>query len=209
MQEFERRGVAATQEMQRAARRVAQENTRLRSLLARHGVSSDEVDAYLTSFDAADIVNGFRYADHHGDGFVRGGEGMVDGQRPLTQDREDDSAARQPVSMGLISPVPRAFNDDREAQDSRGTLHRAHDLQIAEKADLCPNTSDCFCPPTTAASDSTPSAGLEISCETAATIIAEMRGDRDRDAVRASLGCSAGELCNVRSATVFQIMDET
>jgi hypothetical protein len=50
VQDYERRGVEATLEMQRAARVVAIENSRLRSLLARHGVSAEEVDAYLKSF---------------------------------------------------------------------------------------------------------------------------------------------------------------
>jgi len=38
--------------MQRAARKVAEENLRLRSLLANRGVSQSEIDAYLHSFDA-------------------------------------------------------------------------------------------------------------------------------------------------------------
>jgi DNA polymerase II large subunit len=47
LNEYERKGVEATQDMQRAARKVAQENMRLRSLLARHGVSQEEVEIYL------------------------------------------------------------------------------------------------------------------------------------------------------------------
>ncbi|KAG9203464.1 hypothetical protein G6514_002831 [Epicoccum nigrum] len=47
VQEYEQKGVAATQDMQRAARKVVQENERLRALLARHGVLRDEVDSFL------------------------------------------------------------------------------------------------------------------------------------------------------------------
>ena len=47
MQEYEQKGIAATQDMQRAARKVVQENERLRTLLARHGVLKDEVDSFL------------------------------------------------------------------------------------------------------------------------------------------------------------------
>ena len=42
--------------MQRVARRVNQENMRLRSLLARHGVSTEEVDLYLRSFDGTSLM---------------------------------------------------------------------------------------------------------------------------------------------------------
>jgi hypothetical protein len=37
--------------MQRAARKVVQENERLRTLLAQHGVLQEEINAYLRSFD--------------------------------------------------------------------------------------------------------------------------------------------------------------
>ncbi|KAF7547146.1 hypothetical protein G7Z17_g7929 [Cylindrodendrum hubeiense] len=50
LQEFERRGVEATLEMQQAARNVALENSRLRMLLGYHGVTADEVDKFLQTF---------------------------------------------------------------------------------------------------------------------------------------------------------------
>jgi hypothetical protein len=50
IQEYERRGVEATLQMQRAARDVAVENSRLRALLARNGINAEEVDTYLKSF---------------------------------------------------------------------------------------------------------------------------------------------------------------
>ncbi|KAH7386739.1 hypothetical protein DE146DRAFT_747918 [Phaeosphaeria sp. MPI-PUGE-AT-0046c] len=54
VKDYERKGVTATQHMQHAARYVALENTRLRTLLARHGVQQAEVDAYLRSCDGSD-----------------------------------------------------------------------------------------------------------------------------------------------------------
>ncbi|KAK2040039.1 hypothetical protein LZ31DRAFT_558233 [Colletotrichum somersetense] len=51
VQEYEKRGIEASLQMQRAARDVAIENSRLRALLASRGVSSDQVDAYLRSFE--------------------------------------------------------------------------------------------------------------------------------------------------------------
>ncbi|KAK1973491.1 hypothetical protein LZ30DRAFT_787771 [Colletotrichum cereale] len=51
VQEYEKRGIEASLQMQKAASDVAVENSRLRALLASRGVSSDQVDAYLHSFD--------------------------------------------------------------------------------------------------------------------------------------------------------------
>ncbi|KAK2060732.1 hypothetical protein LY76DRAFT_614861 [Colletotrichum caudatum] len=51
VQEYEKRGIEASLQMQKAARDVAIENSRLRALLASRGVSSDQVDAYLRSFE--------------------------------------------------------------------------------------------------------------------------------------------------------------
>ncbi|KAH6893053.1 hypothetical protein B0T10DRAFT_559051 [Thelonectria olida] len=50
VQDYERRGVEATLEMQQAARNVAVENSRLRMLLGYHGVTGDEVDKFLQAF---------------------------------------------------------------------------------------------------------------------------------------------------------------
>ena len=45
---MERRGVQATKEVQEAARAVAAKNEKLLALLALHGVSDDEINAFLT-----------------------------------------------------------------------------------------------------------------------------------------------------------------
>ncbi|KAK4130274.1 hypothetical protein BT67DRAFT_334520, partial [Trichocladium antarcticum] len=50
IREYERRDAQATLDMRHAARAVALENSRLRSLLASHGVTSDEVELHLGSF---------------------------------------------------------------------------------------------------------------------------------------------------------------
>lgn len=50
LQEYEHAGAQATLGMQQAARRVALENERLRLLLHRHGVTSEETQAFLRSF---------------------------------------------------------------------------------------------------------------------------------------------------------------
>ncbi|EUC41560.1 hypothetical protein COCMIDRAFT_105873 [Bipolaris oryzae ATCC 44560] len=125
VQEYEIKGVTATQEMQRAARKVAEENSLLRGLLASRGVTHNEVEAYL-----------------------------------------------------------RSFNNNNNNNNNNNTT-------------------------TTTPTTETPlDTGLLISCETAATIIAEMRGDGDRSRIRASLGCVGDEECNVKNTRVLELMDE-
>lgn len=50
LQDYEKRGVEATLEMQQAARNVAVENSRLRILLGYHGVTSEDIDKFLQTF---------------------------------------------------------------------------------------------------------------------------------------------------------------
>ncbi len=51
LDEYDRRGVQATLDMRRAARAVALENSRLRSLLASRGITSEDIEMYLASFN--------------------------------------------------------------------------------------------------------------------------------------------------------------
>ncbi|CAI9635412.1 unnamed protein product [Alternaria burnsii] len=143
VQEYEAQGIAATQEMQRAARKVADENARLRSLLSSRGVAHEEIEAYLRSFDAASTPN-------------------------------HSSANRYalPVSRPPIVAIP--------AASSPGYMASPQSLD----------------------------SGLLISCETAASIIAEMRGDGDTQRIRASLGCHGDKECTVKNTLVLELMDE-
>lgn len=107
-------------------------------------------------------------------------------------------------------PPAKCCSGERDHNDSHDKPedHSYQPELSTREAPECPNTSDCFCPPTSTIKISPPNSGLEISCETAASIIIEMRGDGDIEAVRASLGCKGREDCTVRNSTVLQIMDE-
>ena len=48
---------------------------------------------------------------------------------------------------------------------------------------------------------------LEMSCETAASIIAGMRGNEDEEQVRFELGCARDKQCNVKNIKVLQVME--
>jgi hypothetical protein len=56
LRQCELQGVEASSEIQMAARRVADENKKLRSLLAQHGIADDMVEAHLQSSPVTDIM---------------------------------------------------------------------------------------------------------------------------------------------------------
>lgn len=240
MQEFEQQGVAATLEMQRAARKVAQDNLRLRALLARHGVSNELIESFLRSPDdlstpeakapspqrrssglehQATEKDGVAFASHtqspHQTQSRYGGserprllaphspEGTeIYGAQALYSSRPSTCTAQTKVSSHEMTAQCSDTPSHREAND--GTFS----YPIAEPSE-CPSSLDCFCAPPPVGEYRPPtSSGLKISCEAAAAVIAEMRGDGDRDSIRASLGCRGQESCTVKNSTVFQIMDE-
>lgn len=56
LRQCELQGIEASAEIQMAARRVADENKKLRGLLAQHGIGDDSVEAYLQSSPTTDSV---------------------------------------------------------------------------------------------------------------------------------------------------------
>ncbi len=58
LRQCELQGIEASSEIQIAARRVADENNKLRGLLAQHGVGDESVEAYLNSFPANETTLG-------------------------------------------------------------------------------------------------------------------------------------------------------
>ena len=249
VQEYEIKGVAATQEMQRAARKVAEENSLLRSLLASRGVTHNEVEAYLRSFNTntaptthttvTAITIAPSYASHAAHvlpappGLPRS---PISHQpvvpktvplcmqpptqspaqtsiRPLAPSTAQPQAKPRPESQPTHRLVPATVNASPVSTCCKPAGGTGHDnstssfSMLQEDAD-CPNTASCFCAPTTMPKETPLDTGLLISCETAATIIAEMRGDGDHSRIRASLGCVGDEECNVKNTRVLELMDE-
>jgi hypothetical protein len=234
IQTYEQNGVTATQDMQRAARKVAQENLRLRSILAHHGISQEKVDIYLRSFDenqvssdistttvripvscpnvvsetvpvyglgAAESSSHTKLADHrHITSHSFGPQHLEEHQ---TQERLD--TANQSKNVERIDKPP-----VYEISPSSRVIDNPHDYENNARLDDtgCLNTPNCFCPPTVKPKTQPSTSGMVISCETAANIIIEMRGDGDVESVRKSLGCAGREECSVKNSTVMQVMDE-
>lgn len=214
--EYERQGVTATLEMQRAARKVAHDNFRLHSLLALHGVSREEVDAFLR--------------------LEEGTAGVREAHLPFSS--ADPCGRNESESNSLLpGSTPSGESDSALQNHHAGTMRHHVDtghlgttsLPVSEVAEAyvvglqCPGGSDDIiftCPdPTPSASEDAPPGprnesraaipGLEISCQTAATIIVEMRGDGDEDLVRDSLGCNGRQHCTIKNTTVLQVIDQS
>merc|ERR1712093_924992 len=77
---------------------------------------------------------------------------------------------------------------------------------------LCPNDDECFCAPTMDHEHEHASPATEMSCETAAAILADLRRDADMDTIRTWLGCSQvgfneSAECMIKISTVLQMME--
>lgn len=215
VQEYELKGIAATQDMQRAARKVAEENARLRSLLASRGVTRDEVDAYLRSFDAAAAPLPTQRVPEK-----RQPERMQPTIQPAHQPLAGavqhqahpvDGHTNTPTALPLYEPaVSIAPHEPSYSRPPDGGIHdgSASTFSMLQGDPDCPNTANCFCAPTPVPQERPMDTGLLISCETAATIIAEMRGDADRNRIKASLGCRGQKDCVVKNTLVLELMDQ-
>jgi hypothetical protein len=240
--EYERQGVAATQEMQRAARKVAQDNVRLRSLLALHSVSREEIEsflqlpneassleAHLLTFQESSVTRPCGTSQREVNDNPSPAESSTQGQSQYFSDGHTDvgpqfapdrqghftlrhsEIAESFIRTLATEQVLREATEQREDMPDRnkGSSNSIEARPTTEPPE-CPSSLSCFCPPAPAPTIGIHrvNSGLEISCETAATIIAEMRGDGDRESVRASLGCIDQGDCNIKNSTVLQIMDQ-
>jgi hypothetical protein len=182
IQDYERRGVTATVEVQRAAKVVARENALLRRLLARHGVSQDEINRELQAATGEAVIR--------------------------SDTRKPDHGLRTQLPSLSINPNTAASSHcDDTCKQTRNSCE-AIDPHLAKhstpgEADV----SDVPCLSPTAFQDLTSAA--ETSCIAAATIIAQMRGDGDDDFARTMLlGCHGTTDCKVKNTTLFQVLDE-
>ena len=184
--EYERRGVAATVEVQNAAKSVARENAALRRLLARHGVAREEIEREVGKGCGEDAGDGGRRVEKLqialGPQFREGGANLM--TAPASSCGNSNTCNQAQNSCGAVDP-------QLDNLSNPGGLTTA----IAPR------------PPRLAISDSTSAA--ESSCIAAATIIAQMRGDGDDDYARTMLlGCHGTSDCRVKNTTVFRVLDE-
>jgi hypothetical protein len=222
--------------MQLAARRVVWENCQLRDLLARNGISTSEIEAFL---------HGQRDKTPHDSSghLAAGGSGNIAaqwcesrpsyappaaipthksfpaprGQRLGTGDPPtiDDVDGQSVVGTPAGEPNKRAPRRSSGAQEPMRresaqpvSIASSHSAFAVKETRPQPHSpSSCFSPaPPTSASNTEGDSTLEMSCQIAAEIISGMRGNRDQEQTRLQLGCAGHELCNVKNIAVLQLM---
>ncbi|KAL2802999.1 hypothetical protein BJX63DRAFT_413350 [Aspergillus granulosus] len=177
VQGYERLGVSATQEVQAAGRKVAQENEWLRELLSLHGISESQVNQYLASRrneNAAPVSPVF---------------GRQEGHEISTTMLATKQHAHHHVPMSHSTHASReqytaAVSDEEPVPEERIGNGQADDLPLAAGRD-----------------DET-----SMSCEAAANIIAGMHDYPDRSMIRERLGCGSTD-CRVRHLAIFEMLD--
>ncbi|POR31064.1 Uncharacterized protein TPAR_08732 [Tolypocladium paradoxum] len=224
LDEYRRRGVQASLDMQRAARAVFVENQRLRALLALRGASPSDVSQYLSSFPSAGHA---RMRD------ARLALGRIDlpaaaqNPLPLTPSRipsttitrrkapATSSAAALPEQKRSPPGIRRSLDAARHQHQAEGEEYCQRpgdeDNQNPEQVwrfmdDALPPMSDCFCPPGPPTTDRRMDM-LETPCEAAAAILVELHGQADLGQTRVALGCNGASNCSVKNTTIFRLMD--
>ncbi|KAM0268903.1 hypothetical protein ACHAQH_009863 [Verticillium albo-atrum] len=193
VQEYEQRGIEASLEMQRAARDVAIENSRLRALLAQRGVTNHEIDTHLrycedgipwynpNHYMAASIPFAPSPARTETNSSSSPIHGMTHDQLPLDplSVLANASTHHDYVSKAFAEPMPTAMPTKYMAAE------RNHHSAF-------PTASP-----------------HEMSCNAAARIIADMQGHSDDRMARTALGCGASSRdCVVKNVTVFRAMEQ-
>ncbi|KAK1981890.1 hypothetical protein LZ30DRAFT_591735 [Colletotrichum cereale] len=180
VQEYEKRGIEASLQMQKAARDVAIENSRLRALLASRGVSSDQVDAYLRSFDD----------DPKGSSAIPINTTLAPILSAPIHSTTSSESSRSPHPYDRTSQTP-----PRPAEPQRHQHHnqRQHQhLQQQQQHHHLPTVSP-----------------HEMSCNAAARIIADMQGGSGDDRkTKIALGCRPqDDECFVKNTSIFRVLD--
>jgi hypothetical protein len=207
LRSFERLGVAATEEVQAAGRKVAAENTLLRSLLRLHGVTETQVNQYLES------------------------------QGPLPRSIPPPNySAPSPKSENSLqipqSPPPTTYHRSPAVQSYKDLTNTSHELRpdrftstLADINDTNVNVLDNSELGAGRASIVTPGAaepesgsrqsdlhqgrGLLTSCVTAERIIKSMQAHSESRDVRSELGCDTEGDCMVKNMSIFDVLDKS
>ena len=195
IQEYEQRGVQASLELQQAARRVAWENERLRSLMASRGITGQEIEQYLEHCRRGVMSPTSIQMEKHPpiDGMV-GSPSTALHSSPIHSSSKSNT--QQEVRLMGAESMLEDRSPSAEANYSTGfvpsPVQSVFHLDASSTDDVNPRI-----------------APDETSCEVAANIIASMRWQGDKEEVRVELGCDGQRQCTVRNTTVFQIMDMT
>ncbi|KAF3169460.1 hypothetical protein EYR41_007678 [Orbilia oligospora] len=183
LREYEAQSIQASAEMQRAARKVALENKRLRMLLQQKGVSSAEVDRYVSSFES-----GLQF----------------EAPRDLvSRHRKSQNFALNEIYQKVVSHSPGSSENEGVPSNMDDGVVTLGSKNMTLGDTIAKSRCEGI-----ESSTSPADSGFETSCEKAADIILQMRGDDDEQSVFSRLGCGRPGSCTMRNTTIFQLLDE-
>ncbi|XXH04983.1 arsenicals resistance [Hypoxylon texense] len=205
LKRYQRRDAVATAEMQRAARAVAEENRRLRRLLARRGVTEEEVRDFLAGDDGDEC-----YDDN---------DDNPDNVAAIRTLPSSSSSSSSSSVRTLSVPLSATAVPSSESQtvdlpsdgfvifaDDTPSLHNYRNA-IGGCIEPVQVREPCSAEPTSRLHSSTKP--LETPCSVAAGILAELYSHKDATEALVALGCSGTTFnCSVKNEKVFQLMDE-
>lgn len=199
---FESQGVVASQEVQQAGRKVAKENSLLRSLLLLRGVTQEEIEDFFKS-----------HAEYTPRVMLRSASAI---NRPLTPHHG------LPIDLGVSErPWDGKTSNLPKGDDIDGRRVLSHCRSVEAHADCSMHGLTTNQPSTRIPADipeNTPTLqpfkenhqeqGHFTSCESAARIIAGSRSYSDTNDLRSELGCGAEANCMVKNLTLFEMLDK-
>ncbi|PYH79059.1 hypothetical protein BO82DRAFT_341385 [Aspergillus uvarum CBS 121591] len=201
LRRFELLGVQATQEVQAAGRKLAIENAHLRSLLRLHGVSDQQVQAYLT--DQSTHLNpptcrpeAFSEARSSARKCLPSTLGSG-GESPRSVSSLNNTSSSGKITSTLAPSSP-AAHQQRALSDDQPL-----DRELPATIDDSRYDSSEWSP-----TSRYQSVGQSTPCETAAGIIKSMRSYYDAQDIRSELGCQSDTNCMVRNMDIFRLLDE-
>jgi hypothetical protein len=186
--EFERRGIEATIEVQRAARRVANENQLLRELLTMHGVSQEQVDSFVVS----GVSNSLNSQSQRS-------SSVATAVHLSTFTNTTPSCSPSTCPPSVCSP---STQSNQSVSTCTPSTH--------SPAKCCTIVTNPSAPAQEYSTHSLEIVGspsdFDTPCEEAAKLLVTVRGVELEDAMQA-LGCDGQETCNIKNTDLLEIMD--
>ncbi|KAJ5797118.1 uncharacterized protein N7518_005658 [Penicillium psychrosexuale] len=205
---FEKLGIAATQDVQKAGRKVAAENVSLRSLLMTHGVTEKQIEDYLESqrqptnstLSQCPLVVSLPSANLHLP--TTHSQPLVDYHHPLASpsSRELNTSQHPFITLEMTSSPPKS--DAKSRMDTPNS----QESSVGRAVELSPVTAEPV--PESQHFGGDQDTGQFTSCMTAASLIESMRNHSDFRDVRSELGCDSESNCMVKNMSIFDILDK-
>ncbi|KAK5993783.1 hypothetical protein PT974_07220 [Cladobotryum mycophilum] len=197
LQDYETKGVAATLEMQQAARDVAIENSRLRLLLAHNGISGQVIDGFLQSFNGQDSAEAE--------------EQLLKMQAAMPSTTTGTSTSTMATLFPEHAHVDKlavlasaSVQQSWHGADSNYSLASDDSTTAPSTGPVTPSSSAANTP---SSNDQDFDSPMEMSCDAAAQIIARMQGCGERDHPKANLGCHGQGDYLVQNSAFLQILE--